>query len=109
VACELQSWANKIGAKYQQLTNLYQQMNPQKIDVEIELNELNKSAIKLVGKTIISSEICRQSDDCDDIPYLVLKFSDNTECIISASYSGYTGYSADEYPVMIYVGTITQQ
>lgn len=84
-------------------------MNPQKIDIEIELNELNESAIKLVGKTITSSEICRQSDEYDDIPYLVLKFSDNTECIVSASYSGYTGDSADEYPTMIYVGAITQQ
>lgn len=106
---ELQSWANKIGAKYQELTKLYQQMKPQKIDLEIELSELNEAAVKLVGKTITSSEICRQGDEYDDIPYLVLKFSDNTECIVSSSYGAYTGDSADEYPAMIYVGAITQQ
>lgn len=54
----------------------------------------------LVGKTITSATQMKHPN-YDDNGWLLLKFSDGTECLITASYSGYTGYSEDEYPTRI--------
>ena len=37
----------------------------------------------------------------DDNGWMLLKFSDGTECLITAGYSEHTGMSEDEYPTRI--------
>ena len=54
----------------------------------------------LIGKTITAATL-KKLAKYDDEGFLELKFSDGTEAMIVASYSGYTGSSKDEYPTFI--------
>jgi hypothetical protein len=60
----------------------------------------------LIGKTIKSATQMKHPT-FDDDGWLLLKFTDGTECLITASYSGYTGESEDEYPTRIGVTDTT--
>jgi len=57
-------------------------------------------ASNLIGKKIINAKI-KGIPTCDDEPYLILEFDDNSIVTIKASYGGYTGNSEDEYPAFI--------
>ncbi len=54
----------------------------------------------LKGKTITQATQ-KKLKGYDDQGYLLLKFSDGTSTIITASYDGWTGNSVDEYPTNI--------
>jgi hypothetical protein len=56
----------------------------------------------LIGKTITAATV-KKLAKYDDEGFLELKFSDGTEAVIIASYSGYTGLSEDEYPTRIII------
>ena len=55
----------------------------------------------IVGKTIASATYMKKPE-YDDRPYLLLRFTDGTECYVVGWYGGFTGSSEDEYPA--YVG-----
>ena len=57
----------------------------------------------LIGKTITSAKVMKHKK-YDDKGYLRLGFSDGSVELIVASYGGYTGDSADEYPTYIFLG-----
>jgi len=57
---------------------------------------------ELVGKTIASAEV-KGMPSYDDVPYLVLKFTDGSVYTVIAEYGCYTGCSEDEYPRFIHV------
>lgn len=63
-----------------------------------------KSKEGIVGKTITSAVFRKYKEDCDDIPYLDLTFSDGSSVTIEGTYGGYTGKSYDEYITFIKVG-----
>lgn len=54
----------------------------------------------LIGKTIVKV-IPLKKVKRDDRAWIKLEFSDETSCVIYATYKEYTGHSEDEYPVFI--------
>jgi hypothetical protein len=56
----------------------------------------------LVGKTI-SEAVLLKCPGLDDEAWLRLRFTDGTECVLEATYGGFTGNSVDEYPSFLVV------
>lgn len=56
-----------------------------------------------IGKTVKSIEL-HGIKGFDDKPILILKFTDDSELLLRATYGGYTGNSEDEYPSFIVEG-----
>jgi hypothetical protein len=54
----------------------------------------------LIGKTITEATLLKYPET-DDEAWLRLRFTDGTECVLQATYGGWTGYSMDEYPAYI--------
>ena len=58
------------------------------------------NAHELIGKTVTNAKFQKLSKH-DDAGYLLLNFSDGSECVVVASFGTYTGNSLDEYPTLI--------
>ena len=54
----------------------------------------------IIGKTIKSVTNLKRKDS-DDSGYLLMEFTDNTDCVIVGAYGCNTGNSVDEYPTEI--------
>lgn len=54
-------------------------------------------ASDLVGKTI-SEAVWLKYPELDDEAWLRLRFTDGSECVLEATYGGFTGNSLGEYP-----------
>lgn len=54
----------------------------------------------MIGRTIEDCSF-RGIPGCDDVPFFDITFSDGSSVTLEASYGGYTGQSADEYPAFI--------
>ena len=54
----------------------------------------------LIGKTIKSVTKMKMINN-DDEGFLLIKFTDNTNCLIMGGYDSYTGNSSDEYQTII--------
>lgn len=57
---------------------------------------------ELIGKTTTNARI-QKLPMHDDVGFLKLNFSDDSECTVVASFGTYTGNSLDEYPTLITV------
>lgn len=68
------------------------------------MTEQPKGKLDIIGKTITHAQFRKYKEDCDDVPYLDLTFSDGTMITIEGTYGGYTGQSYDEYITFIKVG-----
>ena len=58
------------------------------------------NAHELVGRTITNAKVQKLSKH-DEAGYVVLNFSDGSECFVEASFGTYTGNSLSEYPTLI--------
>lgn len=56
----------------------------------------------LVGKTITEAVLLKYPE-LDDEAWLRLRFTDGSECVLEATYGGFTGNSCDEYPSFLVV------
>lgn len=56
----------------------------------------------LIGKTISAVTYLKHRKH-DDRGWVRFDFTDNTHCIVIATYGSYTGRSNDEYPTDIYI------
>lgn len=56
----------------------------------------------LVGKTITEATLLK-FPELDDEAWLRLRLTDGTECVLEATYGGFTGNSYDEYPSFLIV------
>jgi hypothetical protein len=56
----------------------------------------------LVGKTITEATLLKYPE-LDDEAWLRLRFTDGTECMLEATYGGYSGNSVDEYPAYLVI------
>lgn len=56
----------------------------------------------LVGKTITEATLLKYPE-LDDEAWLRLRFTDGSECVLEATYGGFTGRSCDEYPAFLVV------
>jgi hypothetical protein len=56
----------------------------------------------LVGKTITEAVLLKYPE-LDDEAWLRLRFTDGSECVLEATYGGFSGNSVDEYPAFMVV------